>query len=226
MAYSGSGNGVVRSTGKPLPASFVAAHTACAFVKSSSAPSTSSGFDVVYGTVGGSGQNPQANMHWDHTAAAFYKSWSRRASGGTYYVAQYASSLPVGTWFHMLATYDGSISRVYFDGVLDGTSNAGAPGSSASCYASLMGAVTSSGAYDNSPTSFPNGQVAEAGFWDTVLTADEIVSLVKGFRPSRVRPDKLQAYFPAVRDIIEIRKGGASVVSGSMAFADHPRVFG
>lgn len=227
MAYDGSSSACVRSTARSLPASFQTAHSASAFVKASTAPSTSSGYDVVIGYCGGSGQNPQGNLHWDHQAGGlFYKSWNRRASNNGYYPAQLASTPPLNTWFHLAVTYDGSVSRIYLDGVLDGTSAAFGPGNSSDAYTSLMGAVTSGGGYDNAPTSFPTGQVAEVGFWDTVLTDDEIVSLAKGFRPSRVRPDKLQTYFPAVRRLLELKKGGASLIWGTLVVSDHPRVFG
>jgi hypothetical protein len=225
MAYSGASNGCVRSTAQVLPASFQSAHTIGAFIKSSAAPSTSSGFDVAMGSCGGSGQNPQANLHWDHTSGIYYKSYARRASNASYYPAQFASTPATNTWVHMLATFDGSVSRVYLNGVLDGTSGSGPTGANASAFACILGSVLSGGGYDSS-SAFPTGEIAEAGYWDAVLTADEIASLVKGFRPSRVRPQNLRAYFPAVRRLLELKGGGATVVNGTIDITDHPRVFG
>jgi hypothetical protein len=59
-----------------------------------------------------------------------------------------------------------------------------------------------------------------------VVPRSEIASLVKGFRPSRVRPQNLRAYFPAVRRLLELKGGGATVVNGTIDITDHPRVFG
>lgn len=224
MAYSGSSNLCVRSTTQALSASFQNAHTVAGFVKSSAAPSTSSGFDAAFGSCGGSGQNPQANLQWDHTSGVYYKSYARRGSNSTYYPAQFASTLAANTWLHLLVTFDGSLSKVYLNGVLDGTSAAGPAGSNQPAFASVLGSVLSGGGYD-SAGAFPTGEVAEIGYWNAVLDADEITSLAKGFRPPKVKPAKLEVYFPAVRSLHELKKGGASVINGSLVVSDHPRVF-
>jgi len=73
---------------------------------------------------------------------------------------------------------------------------------------------------------FMNGKLAEIAVWDVHLTTDEIVSLAKGFKPSRVRPQSLQYYVPLVRDLNEIRAGIALSTSASApTVTDHPRVY-
>jgi hypothetical protein len=72
---------------------------------------------------------------------------------------------------------------------------------------------------------FLNGQAAEVAVWEVELTADEVASLSKGFKPSRIRPQSLLYYAPLIRDLNEVRSGLALTNTNSATVADHPRVY-
>lgn len=70
-----------------------------------------------------------------------------------------------------------------------------------------------------------NGLLAECAIWSVALTDDEINSLAKGFKPSRIRPQSLVFYAPLVRAAIDVRQGLALTPVNSPTVADHPRVY-
>ena len=70
-----------------------------------------------------------------------------------------------------------------------------------------------------------NGLGAEVAIWSAALTADEITSLSKGFKPSRIRPQSLVFYAPLVRDLIDIKAGLALTNNNAATVAAHPRVY-
>lgn len=160
---------------------------------------------------------------WNHTGAAYYRSNYHRS--GSYVSAQMsAGSFAVDTWVSIAATWDGTYLRSYVNGVLDGTSGA----SSIPTAGDSQIVQNSSSNYNTSPGAlFTGGDTAEHALWDVVLTIDEIVSLSKGFRASRVRPDRLFFYAPSVRGKQELMAGRTLTVgAGSETVTDHPRVFG
>lgn len=69
----------------------------------------------------------------------------------------------------------------------------------------------------------PRLTVAEFGYWNVVLSADERRALSKGIAPSKIRPASLKAYFPFVRSINDVT--GRSPTSGSPNYEPHPRVY-
>jgi hypothetical protein len=70
------------------------------------------------------------------------------------------------------------------------------------------------------------GQLAEFAIWNVALTADEINSLAKGFKPTRIRPQSLRYYVPLVRDVQELRSGIPFTTSANAPVVfDHPRVY-
>ena len=143
---------------------------------------------------------------------------------GSYVAAQMsAGNFAADTWISFAATWDGSRVRSYVNGVLDGTSAL----SSVPASGNAQIAVNASSDYGGVSSLFTNGQTAEQAVWDVVLGIDEIVSLAKGFRASRVRPDRLAFYSPEVRGRQELVGGRTLTIgSGSETITDHPRVFG
>ena len=77
-------------------------------------------------------------------------------------------------WHHAAATYDGSVWRVYLDGVLDGTSTpqAATPESGSIQHASLGTAMNSTGV----AAGFFAGQLDEARIWSTARSGAQIAS--------------------------------------------------
>jgi hypothetical protein len=72
---------------------------------------------------------------------------------------------------------------------------------------------------------FLNGLMAEVAMWNAALTDDEVTSLARGFKPSRVRPQSLQFYAPIVRNIQDLRQAVAITNQNTATVADHPRVY-
>lgn len=70
-----------------------------------------------------------------------------------------------------------------------------------------------------------NGLGAEVAIWSAALTADEITSLSKGFKPSRIRPQSLVFYAPLIRNLQDIKAGLALTNNNSATVAAHPRVY-
>jgi hypothetical protein len=70
-----------------------------------------------------------------------------------------------------------------------------------------------------------DGRVAEVALWNVVLSDDEFVSLSKGFKPSRIRPQSLRFYAPIVRNLQNLRDALTFTNNGSATVTEHPRVY-
>lgn len=176
----------------------------------------------------GSGQNPHDVFIWSHPNAAQYKSNIHRDAAGSYVTPQYVSALPADTWLPIGVTFDGTSLRQYLNGAIEVTTAFGAA-PNGDVDIQLMGLMSYlSGSLDsgNPSNNFSNGEAAEYAYWNTALSADEMASLGKGFRPDRIRPQALQFYAPCVRGLQDVR-GGRTLVkqAGSDVVSDHPRVF-
>ena len=153
---------------------------------------------------------------------------------GTSNVLNIASTTSVndGNWHHIVFNKNaanGGANEIYVDGVQEVTANA-------SGQFSQLGVGNSCYIGDNIDTFWNsyNGLIAEFAQWYyRKLTADEIVSLAKGFPPHLVARDALKHYAPFVRSD-QHRWGSVSGLSAPFiwnsttgtTFADHPRVFG
>jgi hypothetical protein len=69
------------------------------------------------------------------------------------------------------------------------------------------------------------GRIAEFALWDVDLTTDELISLHKGFKPSRIRPQSLTAYVPLVRELQDVRTARTLTNVNGATVIDHPRVY-
>jgi hypothetical protein len=73
---------------------------------------------------------------------------------------------------------------------------------------------------------FLNGEIAEAGIWNTALTQADALSLAAAITPDQVRPSNLAHYLDLVRDLRDLRGGTPlSENGGSTAVSNHPRIF-
>lgn len=77
----------------------------------------------------------------------------------------------------------------------------------------------------SSPQELLNGRLADAAVWNVALSADEIASLAKGFKPTRVRPQSLVFYAPLIRDLNDLRGALPLTNNNSATVTDHPRVY-
>lgn len=70
-----------------------------------------------------------------------------------------------------------------------------------------------------------SGRLSEVAVWNADLTSDEIISLAKGFKAYRIRPQSLLYYVPLVREIQELRSGITLTANNSPTLFAHPRVY-
>lgn len=223
MALGGSGGYYSASTIPSAEAALHSVYSRHIWARASALPSTATLRFVASLRNGFSSGFTHDEFAWDHTAAAFYRSHYHR-SGGYVSAQMAAASFAVDTWISFAATFDGTNVRSYVNGVLDGVS----AGTSASSAGGTQVVQNASGNYDSFPSyAFTHGQSAEYGVWDVLLTIEEIQSLAKGLRPSRVRPGQLVFYAPGVRGKQDLVGGRTLLLGvGSETITDHPRVYG
>lgn len=220
MAFGGSGT--YRAPRIPdAEATIRSAYTRHVFARASYLPATTNyriaaslrnGFNSAYS---------HDDLAWNHMDGGFARSHYHRS--GSYVAAQMSSgAFAIDTWISLAATWDGSRVRSYVNGVLDGTSGVSSIPSSGDMEICING----SSDYGSVSSPFTDGQTAEQAVWDVVLTVDEIVSLSKGFRASRVRPDRLAFYAPEVRGRHDLMGGRTLILAGTETVLPHPRVFG
>jgi hypothetical protein len=159
--------------------------------------------------------------YWDHPSGTFYRSNAHRQGG--YVAAQMSSGgFTAGAWHSMGCVWTGSLLQSYLNGVADG-STAGVPAGSNSGFEVCMRASSGWGTVEGQMST---GETAELAIWDVALTVDDFAALAKGFRATRIRPQNLVLYWPAVRGRRDLIAGRTATLHGTEAFSDHPRVFG
>jgi hypothetical protein len=79
--------------------------------------------------------------------------------------------------------------------------------------------------YGNTSPLHLSGRLSEVAVWNADLTSDEIVSLAKGFKSYRIRPQSLLYYVPLVREIQELRSGITLTANNAPTLFAHPRVY-
>lgn len=224
MALHGSGGAYYKGNATiPSSVGLHSAYSRHVWVRGASVPSTAN-LRYVAGLVG-SGQNPGDQLIWNHTSGSFNKSNIHRTEGEAYSSAQYASSIPANTWLGLGVTFNGSVLVSYLNGVADATVSGLSAAAASSVEVHLLAVMVYGGGLDSS-SNWTDGEVAEHAYWNVALTADEMASLGKGFRPDRIRPQNLVFYTPCVRGLQDIR-GGRTLVkqAGTDVVSDHPRVF-
>ena len=127
--------------------------------------------------------------------------------------------LSANTWYVYGAQYISGVDRRVFLG----SSTATATGSVNATTANTLGigAVF----FNNAASNFMAGDVAEVAIWTAQLTTDEMESLNKGFKPTRVRPQSLVFYAPLIRDANDIRNANTLNNNNSVTASNHPRVY-
>lgn len=86
------------------------------------------------------------------------------------------TTLPVNTWTHVAATWDGQFVRIYVDGVLDNTPVARSTAIGTDARALYIG-----GRIGN--TDIVSGSVDDVRFYNRALTAQEVAALAAGGKP-------------------------------------------
>jgi hypothetical protein len=135
------------------------------------------------------------------------------AAGGTAVATNPGNSV----WFSTAGTFD-TASRIAYVNTSSGTNTA-------STGAQTMDRFAFGARRQSTPFDYTKGDIAEVAVWSAVLTADEIASLARGFKPSRIRPQSLAFYAPIVRDIHDLRNGRTITNNNTATVSDHPRVY-
>jgi Concanavalin A-like lectin/glucanases superfamily len=139
-----------------------------------------------------------------------------------------STTISADTWFHMMATIDTSMRKVYLNGGGTGTSTGS---SSPSGIANLVLGADRVFFGFGDPAYF-NGwkkNLAEAAIWDIVLSDEEVAILASGISPLLVRPDHLVSYWPLIGcqdpEIDAFGAASLSVNGSGMGAAAHSRIF-
>jgi hypothetical protein len=130
------------------------------------------------------------------------------------------TSYPSSTWFAAAGVFSATNSRtVYLDGGSSATNTQNVP------ITDIVIPQISGIPAGGSQLAFLDGRAAEVALWSAALTADEVASLAKGFKPTRIRPQSLVFYAPLIRDLQDVRGGLAITNNNSATVANHPRVY-
>lgn len=126
-----------------------------------------------------------------------------------------------GNWNHAAVVFSPSTSITgYLNGVQDGQVTSTI---AASIYAGTAD-LWIGAQFGISSATLLDGKISEAAIYNTNLTADEIASLAKGFKPYRIRPQSLVFYAPLIRDLQDTKGALAITNNNTATVAVHPRV--
>jgi len=153
-------------------------------------------------SVAGHHMNPlaKAEQYWVHAALPSLDTdridaiQAKIRVAGTRHVATTASDfIQTGVWYHVVGTYDGETLKLYVDGVLvDSNTTPSGP-------LDITGAEFAIGTWSYHADYF-HGLIDEVGFWDRVLSAEEVAALAQrwtevqidikpGSDPNCINPD-------------------------------------
>lgn len=148
--------------------------------------------------------------------------YSAAAGAGTQAFA--SSSYSTGSWQHGAAVFASTTSRTaYYNG-----GNSGADATSSNpANRNVTNVATAFAGTTNGHIFLFDGRIAEVGFWNVALGADEIGVLGLGVSPLLVRPQSLVAYYPLVGRYspeIDLKGGLGLTLTNSPVVADHCRI--
>lgn len=130
-----------------------------------------------------------------------------------------ATTIPPGEWHHVLGSYDG-LSRVYLDGVLDGSGGG-------SNFSANFGGGTQKIGYVDGGSPF-KGYLAEVAHFSTSIFDEEIAALAAGMSPSRIQHDLLNhvPLFGVESPELDYQTGVPCPITGTVPAGDHPPFIG
>lgn len=134
-------------------------------------------------------------------------------------LASVAGLPSTGVWYHYVGTYNHTTGGVAF--YIDGSSVATASGS-----ATALTAGSSKVRLFEKPTATPtnkaNARLAHFGFWNKVLSADEIASLYAGAHPLSISPTALVICDELDLSSTDLIGGAATTVGADVVDVDGP----
>jgi hypothetical protein len=137
---------------------------------------------------------------------------------GGNWTAQSSGSVAAGTWVHIAGTIDASGNLIAYR---NGAAGASVAATGAISYNRMVvGARIATG----SLSFFADGEIAEVGVYNAVLTPDEIAGLAKGFACRFARPSALAWYSRLIRNAMDIRGGLALTNTNGATVSTHPRI--
>lgn len=135
-------------------------------------------------------------------------------------ISQTDTQAATGTWLHVCGVYASLSSRsLYVNGVLQAATTTDITSQTA-FEVIIVGArqLTTLG-------QFLDGYIGDFGVWNAAITADEVVSLSKGFACSKIRPQSLVFYAPLSRNLTDVRGNLAITNNNAATVANHPRIY-
>lgn len=157
------------------------------------------------------------------TAAANTVNMAVVDTGGTKSQAVSSSTIAVGNWYHICgAAVSSTMRRIYFNGSQQNTSTTART-------LGTLDAVSVGARYGTGTLSaFASATIAEVGIWNIELSAADVASLAAGARPSKVRPDALQFYFPLLGEAspeVDLINAGGLTLNNTPTNGEHPRIY-
>jgi hypothetical protein len=134
-------------------------------------------------------------------------------------VSASAASYNVSAWNSLVGVFQSTSSRAV---ALNGTT---AAVNTTSVTPTNINVVGIGAINRTAPASYASANIAECAIWDVALSAGEINSLTKGFKPSRIRPQSLVFYAPLLRELRDWRAGRALTNNNGATVTNHPRVY-
>lgn len=133
--------------------------------------------------------------------------------------ASVAGPVVINTWYVLGGQYISTTDRRVFWGSSTATNTT-------TTTSSATNTLSIGASFFNSAMSSPHaGDLAEIAIWSAQLTAAEMESLNKGFKPTRIRPQSLVFYAPMIREAIDIRNGNTLTNNNGATASNHPRVY-
>lgn len=139
----------------------------------------------------------------------------------------FSSPNTAGVWYDVCGTMDvsGGLISTWVDGVIGGT-NVINPGTAQTINPATASTIIGMRITGGNPGLYFDGEIAEVGMWNAILTPDEIRSLARGFTPPRIRPRNLVFYAPLLTGLNDMCGGMVLSNVNNTSVTEHPRRIG
>jgi len=199
------------------------------WVKADSLTNTSTSDGVVFRIfiqTGAAGSASGIVINTSNGTSNIVRCLSKSQTSDSVQTVDSVSTLTTGVWVHLgvVCDYAGDNVKIYIDGVEDVSTGVtyGASVYTDADNQSNTDGLTSNG---SNPNHHWDGQMAEWGVWTDDIGASGFAALAKGVSPLLVLPQALVVYNPLNRQLVDLMMGDVLAVTGSVPYADHPRVF-
>jgi hypothetical protein len=145
-------------------------------------------------------------------------------SGSYQEVQSAAAEIATGTWYHVVARYDGATQDLFKGGASIGSdAQTGTPDTSLGTASFAIGALL-----PGIVGEYWAGDLAEVAIWNAGISNAEITSLSKKVSPAKVRPASLVGHWNLIgRDSPEtdVRRGNNGTLTGPPTAVEHPPIY-